>query len=289
MPLRSHSIRINGAPFHYARTGSGPVLLLLHGWPEFWLTWKPVMERLADRFTLIAPDLRGFGQSGHPDPAPSDQVGADSHTTDMEALIDALDLGPIGIVSHDVGAYVAQTLARRRPAQIEKLFFFDCPYPGLGGRWATPDHLKEIWYQSFNQLPWAAKLIGASRETCRTYFYEIIRNWLVVKNAFDPVIEEWVDNFMARGNIQGGFNWYRSANASRLAIMRGEAPKLPPIETPTRIYWGAGDPVIKAEWGDRLGEYFTNLEFSAMAGVGHFPHMEAPDRAAAEIARFFGA
>ena len=68
--------------------GSGKPLLLLHGWPEFWLTWEPVMTRLADRFSLIAPDLRGFGDSDKPD----GPTGPDQHTSDMLALMDALGI-----------------------------------------------------------------------------------------------------------------------------------------------------------------------------------------------------
>ena len=60
------TIEANGASFHVARTGAGRPLLLLHGWPEFWLSWEPVMKQLADRYTLIAPDLRGFGDSAKP-------------------------------------------------------------------------------------------------------------------------------------------------------------------------------------------------------------------------------
>src|SRR5690349_12956803 len=62
--IASQLLDLEGIPFHYARTGSGEPLLLLHGWPEFWLTWKRVMDRLGDRFDLVAPDLRGFGRSG---------------------------------------------------------------------------------------------------------------------------------------------------------------------------------------------------------------------------------
>ncbi len=61
------NVQAAGTTFHVATTGAGPPLLLLHGWPEYWLTWEPVMQRLADRFTLLAPDLRGFGASGKPD------------------------------------------------------------------------------------------------------------------------------------------------------------------------------------------------------------------------------
>src|SRR5438477_11835508 len=78
------TVRANGAAFHVARIGHGPPLLLLHGWPEFWLTWEPVMTRLADRFTLYAPDLRGFGDSDKPDGA----HGPDAHAADMLDLTD---------------------------------------------------------------------------------------------------------------------------------------------------------------------------------------------------------
>ena len=77
------TVQANGAAFHVARIGQGQPLLLLHGWPEFWLTWEPVMTRLADRFTLYAPDLRGFGDSDKPDgphrprPACRRHAGAD--------------------------------------------------------------------------------------------------------------------------------------------------------------------------------------------------------------------
>src|SRR5215468_6200832 len=77
-PMIEHlSLKANGATFHVARTGIGKPLLLLHGWPEFWLTWEPVMSRLAGRHTLIAPDLRGFGDSDKPDGA----YGPDQHTS----------------------------------------------------------------------------------------------------------------------------------------------------------------------------------------------------------------
>ena len=107
------TVRANGAAFHAARTGKGPPLLLLHGWPEFWLTWEPVMTRLADRYTLLAPDLRGFGDSDKPE----GPFGPDQHAGDMLALLDTLDLGQIGVVGHDVGGAVMQPLARAAPAR----------------------------------------------------------------------------------------------------------------------------------------------------------------------------
>jgi pimeloyl-ACP methyl ester carboxylesterase len=167
------TVNANGAAFHVARTGRGRPLLLLHGWPEFWLTWEPVMARLADRFTLIAPDLRGFGDSDKPDGA----YGPDQHAADMLALMDALDLSQAGIVGHDVGGAVMQPLARLAPARIAGLFFFDFVYPGIGPRMAEPDRLNNIWYQSFHQMEMAPHLVGASRESCRLYIGHFLKAW----------------------------------------------------------------------------------------------------------------
>ena len=124
------TVRANGAAFHVARTGAGPPLLLLHGWPEFWLTFEPLMLRLADRYTLLAPDLRGFGDSGKPD----GPFGPDQHAADMLALLDALQLPRVGVVGHDVGGAAMQSLARRAPQRLSGLFFFDFVYPGIGVR-----------------------------------------------------------------------------------------------------------------------------------------------------------
>ncbi len=287
---RHAHVAANGIRLHYARMTGGPVpLLLLHGWPEFWLTWEKVMKPLAaEGFDVIVPDLRGFGDSEKPDPGPSDRAGAEVHAADMLALLDALGLARAGVASHDVGAFAAQVMARKAPERLAGLFFFNCPYPGIGPRWAEAGHLKEIWYQSFHQMKFAAALVGSSRDACRIYFRHFLTHWAGGNpHAFDDVLEDFVDNFMKPGNLQGGFNWYISQNAARLAVIRGEAPKPPAITVPACVRWGDRDPLFPLRWTDRLGEYFADLDFQPFPGVGHFPHREDPPRAAAEIAGFF--
>ena len=278
------TVRANAADFHVARSGQGPPLLLLHGWPEFWLTWQPVMARLADRFQLIAPDLRGFGDSDKP----AGPWGAADHAADLLALLDALGVGQVGVVGHDVGGAVIQALARAAPGRFAGLFFFDFVYPGIGARMGTPDRLNEIWYQSFHQMDMAAALVGATRASCRPYFAHFLRHWAHRKDAFDDVLEAFVDNFSKPGNLDGGFAYYRAAHAGRMALLRGDAPHLPPIAAPTCVRWAEHDPLFPFAWTDRLGETFANLDLAMFPGVGHFPHREDPDRAATEIAGFFG-
>ena len=163
------TVPANGAAFHVARTGKGPPLLLLHGWPEFWLTWEPVMARLADRYSVFAPDLRGFGDSDKP----LGPFGPDQHAADMLALTDALGLEQIGVIGHDVGGALMQPMARTAPQRMAGLFFFDFVYPGIGPRMAEPDRLNNIWYQSFHQLemgqPWSARRAKAAGPISATF------------------------------------------------------------------------------------------------------------------------
>jgi pimeloyl-ACP methyl ester carboxylesterase len=277
----------NGITVHLARAGRGRPLLLLHGWPEFWLTWAPCMQRLQDRFQLLAPDLRGFGASDKPTARPSRAAGPEVHAADALALLDQLGIGRVGLVGHDVGAYVAQALARQNPERIAGLFFFNCPYAGIGRRWAEVAHLIEIWYQSFHQMPFAAELVGSSREACRLYIGHFLGHWARDPHAFDADLDVWVDNFMRPGNLQGGFDWYLSVAEARAAVIRQEAPPLPKIALPTRVMWGRHDPILKAEWVDRLGEFFENPQVTIAEDAGHFVQYETPDAAAAAIAAFF--
>ena len=287
MPIQHQHITARGIRFHVAEAGSGPPLILLHGWPEFWATWEPVMERLADRFRLIAPDLRGFGESDNPHPEPSDKVGADVHADDMLALMDELGLERAGFVGHDIGAYVMQSLARRHPERASRLLFFNCPTHGVGARWRDPGHINQIWYQTFHQMPYAAQIVGSSRDSCRAHIGHFLRHWSHRKDAFDGVLERWVDNFMRPGVLQGGFNFYISQNAPRLVVMAGTAPKPDKIRVPARVVWGRHDPILKAEWADVLPEAFEDVSVDVAEDCGHFVHYENPDRAAREIAAFF--
>lgn len=104
----------NGARLHVAQAGQGKPLLLLHGWPEFWLTWEPLMRRLADRYRVIAPDLRGFGESDKP----AGPFGANDHATDLIALLEQLKIETIGVVGYDVGGAAMLPLARKASHQI---------------------------------------------------------------------------------------------------------------------------------------------------------------------------
>lgn len=272
-----------GIRVHFVREGSGAPLVLLHGWPEFWYVWHRNIRSLAANFDIITPDLRGFGDTEKPD----GKLTVDVLVEDLFNLADHLGVDRFGMVTHDIGAHVAQAAARRAPERLFGLFFFDCPYPGIGRRWADPGHLMEIWYQSFHQENWAVDLVGHSRDTCAIYFRHFLGHWAANPHVFDNDLDAWVDNFMKPGNLQGGFDWYAAVNEARLTLMREGAPKMTKINVPTRVLWGAEDPVLKAEWADRLTDYFSDIRIDIAEGAGHFVSYERPDLTNSEIVAFF--
>lgn len=286
--MNAQVLQANGLEIHFSRHGAGAPLVLLHGWPEFRLTWRKNIGPLAARFDVIAPDLRGFGGTRRLDGAVDERIAPPLLAEDLAAFLDALGLGRVGLVSHDVGAGAAQAFALRWPERLSGLFFFNCPYPGIGKRWAEADQIPEIWYQTFNQQPWAPALVGASRQTCRTFIEHFLSHWSHDPRAFDEDLEAWVDNFMRPGALAGGFAWYKGVDAPRRELMRsGPPPEKPLIATPTRVLWGASDPVLRAAWTDRLPDYFADVEIDVAPEAGHFVHYERPDLANAEIVRFF--
>jgi pimeloyl-ACP methyl ester carboxylesterase len=280
MTITTRQIRANGININVAETGEGPPLLLLHGWPEFWFTWAKIMPLLAGKFRLIAPDLRGFGATDKIPAGYSDKMTADQHAEDLEALLDALDIRQTGIVAHDIGAMIAQHLIHRTTARITRFLAFDCPYPGIGRRWIEGGQLTRSWYMWFHQSKLALELVGHSRETLAIYMRYCLVGGSMNKHAFDDNFDAFVDNMATQGNLQGGFNWY-------ISHAKPVPPPAGPIAIPTKILWPERDAVFPIVWMDRLPEYFTNLDASVFPGVGHFPHQEAPDRAATEIAKFF--
>lgn len=282
--IEEATVDVDGAKLHVRAAGSGRPLLLLHGWPEFSLTWEPVMERLADRFRLVAPDLRGFGLSD----LPADPFGPEQQAADMAALIGALDLGPVGVVAHDIGGAIAQALARAAPDRIAGLFFFDFIYPGIGNRFAAPERVDQLWYMFLNMTDLAPKLIGASEESVRLYITHFFEHWAHRPDAFAGVLDRFVAAYQRPGVLGASLAHYRAVAAERRAAMAGKAPVPAPIALSTCVRWAEHDPLFDFAWTDRMPEFFPEVDVALFPGVGHFPHREDPDGAAREIGSFFG-
>lgn len=273
------SVETDELSVSYVRTGRGAPVVFLHGWPEFKRTWLHNIPALAQDFDCIAPDLRGFGRTVSKVRRPLDGAPPQLLAKDLRDFIDALGIEKIAIVSHDVGSFVAQQFALAWPERVTRLFFFNCAYPGIGQRWGDFRHFPETWYQQFHQKSLAAELVGSSREACRIYFRYFLEHWSHQKAAFDGYLDEWVDNFLLPGNLQGGFDWYIGVSRFRRRIMEDGGISIPKISAPSYFLWGAHDPVLRFDFSDKLADYFTAFELEKAEEAGHFVHFEIPELA----------
>ncbi|MGH2739474.1 MAG: alpha/beta fold hydrolase [Actinomycetota bacterium] len=267
----------DGVQLHFVRRGSGPAVVLLHGWPGFWYDWRRVIPLLAPEADLIAPDLRGFGDSDKPDRPPDEAYTPPALAADVFALLDHLGVGEVTLAAHDIGATVAQAMALGAPARVRSMALFNPPYLGIGERRFEYSAQRELWYQYLHTMPWSDELVGHSRDTVRIYLAHFYDHWVGRKETVRPAeFEAIVDTYARPGAIRGGFNYYRA----RFLARRSEAaldPRHFQIPQPTVILWGEEDPVIPVAWADRLQESFPNSTLQTLPGVGHFVPFEAPD------------
>ena len=130
--ITSHVAEIDGVKLHYMIAGHGPAVVLLHGYAETSLMWKPIIPALAERFTVIAPDLPGIGDSA----IPADGLGMKSAAIRMHALVRSLGVEKAEVVGHDIGLMVAYAYAAQFPQEVTKLVVMDAFLPGVGD-WGT--------------------------------------------------------------------------------------------------------------------------------------------------------
>src|SRR5271167_4349763 len=159
--IASRTAEINGVKLHYTTAGHGTPLILLHGYAETSLMWVPIIPVLAERFTVIAPDLPGIGDSAIP------AGGLDMKTAaiSIHALARSLGVQKAEVVGHDIGLMVAYAYAALFPAEVEKLAVMDAFLPGVGG-WEAVYNSPNIWHFRFNGLTPEALVRGRER----TYF-----------------------------------------------------------------------------------------------------------------------
>jgi len=139
------STNVDGLKFQFLAAGAGPAVVLLHGYAETSLMWKPLIPRLAERFTVIAPDLPGIGGSG----IPADGLDMARAAGRVHALVKSLGIGHAVVVGHDIGLMVAYAYAAQFPADVDKLVLMDAFLPGVAG-WEAIYNDPGIWHFRFN-------------------------------------------------------------------------------------------------------------------------------------------
>ena len=265
---------------HFTYGGSGRRVVLLHGWPGYSYDWRHVVPLLAGSYEVVAPDFRGFGRSGLPDGPPTEVSGELPLAQDVSELLAHLGDDRAVCVGTDLGAVVAQRLARDYPEQVAGLVLINPSHAGV-----TPEQRAAVfgagegWYQDLHQLRWASQLVAHDRTTVRTYLAHFFDHWVgdhdaLVAEEFDTI----VDTFCQSGAFERSIAWYRSRRRERIALA-ALAPT--PIGVPAQILWGEADPVAPLAWTRSLAAAFSDFTLTTLPGTGHFAPMERP----AEVAR----
>jgi len=154
----SATAAVNGTTLHYVRGGQGPALVLIHGFPQDWFEYHSIMPRLAQRFTVIAVDLRGVGGSA----ATPSGYDAANMAQDVHELVSAVKLERVYLVGHDIGGMVTYAFVRRFPAAVRGAMILDAPIPGIKG-WNEAMASPTTWHVGFMQVPGLAEKLVADR------------------------------------------------------------------------------------------------------------------------------
>ena len=267
---------VDGNELHYVRRGQGPPVLLLHGWPGFWYDWRRIVRPLSADADVLAPDFRGFG--GSPLPAgPAEQTSGEGPlANDLGRLLDDLGIRDSIVVGFDVGAAVAQRLARRRPELVAALVLLNPTHPAIGARRVEVALRGEFWYQHLHQLPWAADLIARDRESVQIYLQHFFHHWSyrpAALRAFE--FERIVDVYARPGAFEASIAWYRARGRDRRAAAVADPATLL-VGQPAEILWSDHDPVAPAGWAEGIEEFLPNARITSVRDAGHFIAWEDP-------------
>jgi pimeloyl-ACP methyl ester carboxylesterase len=275
-----------GIRIHYVREGSGPTLLLMHGWPGFWWEWHKCIGELAKSFDVIVPDLRGYGDSEKPDLNDLQKFHLDVVTDDQANLLEYLGIERAYVVGHDYSALVMHKFVRKyRPLVIRGLTI-DPIVPGFESRYLSVGHFPESWYSQFHQLDMAVDLVSSSWKACETYFKHFLSHWSYDKNVFtDEELEIYTDNFMKPGNIHGGFNYYRANLSIRSQPWTGLDQTI--SDLPMTFLQGMGDTVVPSVWTNLVADWYNNYTIEYVPDGGHFLMIEKPELVVDRIRKSF--
>lgn len=280
LALTHHTATVNGIKLHYVMAGSGEPVVLLHGWPQTWYEWRRVIPDLAARYTVIAPDLRGFGDSDRP------AGGYDKRTVaeDVYQLVQKLRLGPVNLVGHDLGMMAGYVYAAVHPGDVRRLVLAEAGLPGLGlEEFFDTARYPQFWHFGFFSAPNnVAESLIAGRE--RLFVSHFVR-----MHSYDPtgVAEEDLDEYARRlaapGALRGGFEHYRAFPTDAGHNREHARTKLPmPVLTMAGEF-GVGDRLEKA-----IRPLARHVRGVVIERSGHYIADEQPEAVTGELLQFFG-
>ena len=266
----------NGIRMHYVTKGDGqgPLVVLLHGFPEFWYSWRYQLPFLAEHgYTVVAPDLRGYNDSDKP------STGYDIPTliADIEGLIKGLGREKAIIVGHDWGGVLAWAFAMRYPEMTERLIVLNAPHPAAMMRELRAlQQLRKSWYIFAFQLPWLPEYVLSRNHASE--IGRMLRGAAVQKQVFPREVTAKFQEAMSKpGAMTAALNYYRQLFRRLPRQLRQSSEDTPRIFAPTLLIWGEQDIALGLSLTEGLEQWVEDIQIRRIPDSGHWVQQEKPE------------
>jgi pimeloyl-ACP methyl ester carboxylesterase len=273
--LREGYAEVGDQSLHYVEAGDGPLIVLLHGFPEFWFGWRRQIAPLA-----AAPDTRGINLSSKPEGF--EAYGVDLLASDIRGFIGELGAESAFLVGHDWGGSIAWTVAMNHPEVVDKLAILNAAHPRkLSEGLKHPSQLRKSWYFFFFATP------GLPEEVVPARDWHFFRHFLHDANPpYTPgEIERYVEAWSQPGAAAGMINYYR---ASVRQSQKEAAAKIRPLDAPTLVIWGEGDSYLGSDLAEPHRDDVPNLDrVERLADASHWVHHDQAERVNQLLIDFF--
>lgn len=268
-PWQHDYIISNGVKLHYVTQGEGPLMLMLHGFPEFWYSWRHQIPEFAKDYKVVALDLRGYNESDKPQQQSAYVMS--EFIKDVEGVIKGLGYERCVLVGHDWGGMIAWYFAYTHPEMLERLIVMNIPHPAkFAEGLRTPQQLLRSSYAFFFQLPVLPELLiqWSDYQALESGF----KGMAVNKSAITAAdIETYKNAASRRGALTAMLNYYRNAFPS---VLKQDWSIL---QVPTLMIWGEEDQALGKELTYGTQEYVQNFQLRYIPNCSHWVQQEQPE------------
>jgi len=272
--IAARDAKIDNVRLHYLTAGKGPAVLLLHGYAETSRMWRPLITKLAEKFTVIAPDLPGIGDSS----IPSDKIDMISAAERIHTLVRSLGVEKARVVGHDIGLMVAYAYAAKFPNETEKLALMDAFLPGVPG-WEPIYNSPNVWHFRFNG-EYPEKLVQGRERTYFEYFWNVLA---ADKNHSIPEAdrEAYTEAYAKPGRMRAA--WAYFASWPQLAK---DFAQLSQTKLTMPVLSIGGDKSLGKELGEQAKLIADNAAVMVLPNTGHWILEEKPKETMDALVKF---
>lgn len=277
-------VQTNGINLHYVTQGEGKLMLMLHGFPEFWYSWRHQIPEFSRDYKVVALDLRGYNESDKPKDIEAYKMS--ELTKDIEGVIRELGYQSCILVGHDWGGAIAWSFAYAHPEMVDKLIVLNLPHPAKFAQGLrSPQQLLKSSYIFLFQLPLLPELLLQSND------YQLIgfafTNMAVDKSAFSQEdLEAYKDAAAKRGALTAMLNYYRNIFDDSFLTTNQEQWKM--LDLPTLMIWGENDTALGKELTYGTEEYVSDFQIKYIPNCSHWVQQERPELVNQYMREFLG-